>query len=331
MGPRKKYVYQDGVLKDALFGNVVRHWNVQRYLFDPGTYRVRLETSEGEVILAEDEEAFWIEENGERQEICAGRVRLPDFAGCHRAPLLRALHAELLVNILPWGPVPNLWVYSRPWYRDAAMMALCFERTGNVGLLQPWIEGLRSPYDYNNSGIAEADNLGQALYLASLIGDERQALVEATLKEIPRFRTGRHICGQTDFAERPVYQTKWLKYGLRRLGLDDTYEIPTEADAYSSLFWMDFRDQHIEHPRFDREHLEFYPYLHWAEAHFYGDPPPENVSERTFPLTREVQASQADYSRMTLLSSAWTALQWSSPHTWHAAEMFLYFLDHPER
>ena len=33
--------------------------------------------------------------------------------------------------------VPNLWIYPRPWYRDAAMMALCFEETGNVDLLRP--------------------------------------------------------------------------------------------------------------------------------------------------------------------------------------------------
>lgn len=331
MGPRKKYVYQDGILRDAVFGEVIRQWRVRGCFPDPGQYRIVLDTDEGQVTLAEDAEAFWIEQHGERHALSRGGVVLPDFADHRRAPLLRALHAELLVNILPWGPMPNLWVYTRPWYRDAAMMALCFERTGNVNLLRPWIGGLRSPYDYNNQGIAEADNLGQTLYLASLAGDDGHTLVEMTLKEIPRFRTGSHICGQTDFADRPVYQTKWLKYGLLRLGLDDPYEIPTIADAYSSLFWMDFRDQHAAHPRFDREHLDLYPYLHWAEAHFYGDPPPETVSERTFPLTREVRASQADYSRMTFLSPAWPAAQWSSPHTWHAAEMFLYFLDFPER
>ncbi len=142
MGPRRKYVYQDGILRDAIFGEVIRQWNVRGCFPDPGQYRIVLETDEGQITLAEDEEAFWIEQHGERQAISTGLVVLPDFAGHRRAPLLRALHAELLVNLLPWGPMPNLWVYTRPWYRDAAMMALCFERTGNVNLLRPWIGGL---------------------------------------------------------------------------------------------------------------------------------------------------------------------------------------------
>ncbi len=30
------------------------------------------------------------------------------------------LHQELLVNITPAGPVPNFFVYQKPWYRDGA-------------------------------------------------------------------------------------------------------------------------------------------------------------------------------------------------------------------
>ncbi len=312
---------------DALYGETVQRWPVRREKFEPENYRVVLETDDGPVTLFEDEEAFWLEQKQDRLALSRSPVLLPDFARHPRADLLRALHAELLVNILPWGPVPNLWVYSRPWYRDAAMMALCFERTGNVDLLRPWIVSLRQPFDYNNRGLAEPDNLGQALYLASLAGGAELPVVAAALKEAQGCRQGNHLRGLSDFAEHPVYQTKWLKFGLKRLGLEDPYVIPQIADSYSALFWMDFKEQHVPHPRFNQEMLKNYPYLHWAEAHFYGDPPPETLSASDFPLTREVKASEADYSRLGFLSPHWVEQRWSSPHTWHGAEIFLYYLE----
>ena len=225
------------------------------------------------------------------------------------------MHAELLVNVMPWGPVPNLWVYPRPWYRDAAMMWLCFQRTGNETVMEPWIAGLRSPFDFNNAGEAEADNLGQVLFLA---GDRKHPVVEKALKAVKRFERGRHICGRSDFAEHPVYQTKWLKYGLRALGLDDPYEIPAVLDSYSALFWMDYRQHHVPGPRFGADAAAKYPYLTWAEAHFHNEPPPA-VDESRAPLTWEAEASQAEYWRVG-------GERIARPHTWHAAEMFLYLL-----
>jgi len=59
-------------------------------------------------------------------------VKLPTFEGHRYGRVLRVLHQELLVNVTPAGPVPNFFVYSRPWYRDGAMMALAFRETGNL-------------------------------------------------------------------------------------------------------------------------------------------------------------------------------------------------------
>ena len=38
--------------------------------------------------------------------------------------MLRVLHQELLFNIIGGKPVPNLFVYPKPWYRDGAMVAM---------------------------------------------------------------------------------------------------------------------------------------------------------------------------------------------------------------
>jgi GH15 family glucan-1,4-alpha-glucosidase len=60
----------------------------------------------------------------------------------------------------------TLFVYPKAWLRDAAMMGMAFEATGNLHVIREWILGLREVYDRNNAGEEEADNLGQALYLA---------------------------------------------------------------------------------------------------------------------------------------------------------------------
>jgi hypothetical protein len=153
-------------------------------------------------------------------------------------------------------------------------------------------------------------------------------VVERALAAARTHRKADHLCGLSDYAEHPVYQTKWLKLGLRALGLDDSdWKIPAIADTYDALFWMDFRDIHVPAKRFDAQTLDCYPYLNWAQAHFYVEPPPETLSADHFPLTREVRASEANYGRLQIVGPEWVAKRWSSPHTWHGSEAFLYYLD----
>jgi hypothetical protein len=176
------------------------------------------------------------------------------------------------------------------------MMAMCLERTKNLDQVREWILGLREPYDRNNAGETEADNLGEALYLISLVSERKHPLVETILKELPKFEVkdehGFYIKGRSDFAERPVYQTKWLKFGLRALGLPDPYTISNVPDSYAALFWMDDRDQPVIGTQ--AEDREKYPYLGWAIDHFKGTKL-SPISDQDYPLTWETEASQAAY------------------------------------
>ena len=172
MGQRAKLLYRDGRLTDARSGNLLREWNVKSDLIVPSDYLVNLETADGATVrLREDETAVWIEEGATRTAIEGTRhpVKLPDFAGHRYARILRVLHQELLVNVIPAGPVPNFFVYSKPWYRDGAMMALAFRETGNLDQIRDWALGLKEVFDRNNGGETEADNPGQALFLISLV------------------------------------------------------------------------------------------------------------------------------------------------------------------
>ena len=334
MGLRTKYLFKNGALFDARTGAQLKRWPVKRSVIVPPDYLVRLESEDGQSVeIREDEEAVWIVEGSRRHALDGSRkpVHLPDFARHRYALILRVLHHELLMNVTASGPVPNFYVYQKPWYRDGAMMAMCLKATGNLGLIRDWVLGLTEPYDRNNAGETEADNLGQALYLISLVSDKSHPLVAQIQRELARFEVrdahGLYIRGRSDFAEHPVYQTKWAKYGLRALGLADPYAIPHVADSYSSLFWMDWRGAHVQgHEATDRER---YPYLGWATDHFQGKKL-SPISSRDYPLTWEIEASQTNYAGMALIDPVFVEQKTSVPHTWHAAEVFLYLMQADE-
>jgi hypothetical protein len=327
MGNRDKFLYRDGKLFNALTGEAVRQWEVLKETILPSEYTVKLNISDGkEIIITEDQIAVWIQEGAKRLSLTEGAINLPKFEGHPQAGLLRILLHEILINIVDTKPVPNFMVYSKPWYRDAAMVAMCLEKTENLHLIKPWILKLEEPFDRNNAGNREPDNLGQVLYLISLVSGSSHPLVKKVLHTIPEFQKGKHLDGSTDFSKHPVYQTKWLKFGLQALGLEDSYEIPEVFDSYSALFWMDFKKEHVDGRSFSKNGITNYPYLGWAEAHFHGRPAPMPVEEQ-YPLTWEARASQAKYDGMKLVSKEYTDRKICAPHSWHAAEMFLYLLD----
>jgi hypothetical protein len=330
MGSRDKFIYADGKLRNALTGKLVREWEVEEQVIAPAEYMVVVRTKgEKTVAVIEDEEGVWVEADGKREALSKGAVKMPDFRKHPYAPALRVLHQELLVNVIGGKPVPNFLVYDRPWYRDAAMMAMAFARTGNLPLVKDWILNLDEPYDKNNRGETEPDNLGQALYLVSLVSDKSHPLVPKVRKEFARFEkaNGAYIEGRTDFAPHPVYQTKWAKFGLRSLGLDDPYTVPQVRDSYATLFWWAYKDADLKGqavPADDR-----YPYLVWAGSHYAGKTAGK-LSDRDYPLTWEADASYAKYDGMKAVGPEYVKVRTCAPRAWHAAEAFLYLLDQLE-
>ena len=340
MGDRLKLIYRDGRLINALTGNIEEQWNVEKAVIVPSEYTVALDLTDppaGQpqtVQIREDENGVWILQTGKRPRLIPGTrspLALPRFSDNVYGPLLRVLHQEVLINVIYGRPVPNFMVYAKPWYRDAAMMAMVLRETGNLRLIRDWILALRDPFDRNNHSIAEADNPGQVLFLASLVSDKTHPVVQMALDSVVQFRNGNYIIGKTDYAPHPVFQTKWLKYGLRSLGLPDPYVIPAQYDSYSSLFWWDYKSEHVsaeaaEKKKFDDGLNTNYPYLVWAEDHFYGRAAPEKrgiVGNLDYPLSWEQNASDAHYPGMTALDKSLVKQRLAFPHTWHAAEMFL--------
>ncbi|MCS7239610.1 MAG: hypothetical protein NZ899_15295, partial [Thermoguttaceae bacterium] len=330
MGLREKYLYRDGLIIRIHDREVIHKWDKKSHEILPAEYTVRITTTDGrQVHIREDERAVWVETHGSDPASLPGTevpVRLPRFEGHPHATTLRILHHEVLINVTRHGPVPNLFVYPKPWYRDAALMALVLKETKNVDHIRDWILSLRDPYDFNNK-VAEPDNLGQALFLISLVSDRNHPLVPLVLEEAERRAVRqngtKYLQGLTDGELHPVYQTKWLKFGLQALQLPDDWTIPRVYDSYSALFWMDFKDFYVRGA--DAADRVKYPYLAWACAHFHGKEPGP-LASGPYPLTWEADASQAAYEGMDIVSPEFRARRLAAPHAWHAAEAFLYLL-----
>ena len=274
-------------------------------------------------MIFEDENGIWIRDDQGDQLLDGKFINLPDFTESPNAAVLRILHHEILINIVDGKPLPNLLTYSEPWYRDAAMMCRVLQKTGNLSLVKDWILDLSEPYD-GQAGINEPDNLGQALYLISLVSDSSHPLVKEIIAEAETITVNGHLTGMTDGAQHTVYQTAWMKYGLHALKLEDHYVIPVEQDTYAHLLWW-YPDLQVE----DSSPLlisENFPYLTWAEDHLLGT---HNASmgDQPYPLSWERMAGMADPEQMQIIDPIYSFRRTSAPHGWTAAEMFLYLIE----
>jgi hypothetical protein len=54
------------------------------------------------------------------------------------------------------------------------------------------------------------------------------------------------------------------------------------------------------------------------------------LANRDYPLTWEQHASQARYEGMKIVAEEFVRQRLAAPHTWHAAEVFLYLTGRPD-
>lgn len=243
-------------------------------------------------------------------------INIPTFEGYSQSLLMKRYFHELMLNILPTGPTPNIFHYKNVWYRDAAIMAMAIEKTGNISQIMGWLNSIDKMYDnQRQNDLNESDNLGNVLYLQSLATEKNEQLISDILKEAERITVEgeRYISGITDGSYMPLYQTRWLKFGMKSLGLDDSkYVIPDVEEQYAALMWF---DGYGDIGAIGREELidnwndEVYPYLRFAKLHFYKEK--VDITCNKFPCTNE------------LVEDFVLEL-----HGWHAAEVLLYLYDY---
>lgn len=328
MGNRRKLLYKGGALYDALTGELLRSWSPIQEEIIPHEYMVKWKTREGKLYsLEENGNGVTLKVEGTQTILTGSPLNLPDFRNSGHSTVMKILLHEVLINVVEGKPLTNLLLQSSSSYRDAAVICEVLRQTGNLPLVKEWILALPDPFDYA-AGRKEADNLGQALFLLSLVSDKEHPLVPRILEAARMLRKFDYIEGLTEGGEHPVYQTKWLKFGLKRMGLEDPYNVPLAFDPYSSVFWMDFRDIPNNGPHFTEAVKEGAPHLAWAEAHFHGWDPPQPLHANEYPMSWEVLVPDAPAPRgMSLIGTDLVEKRVVTPHARHAAEMLLYLLD----
>ena len=335
-GPREKYIYKEGgeLIKFST-GKTVYKFDVkqEKFLFD--SYRVIVYTTDEKTYdIYENEYGIYVRNvtNGELdpEEVCLAcseKINLPDFEEYKYSAQLRILHGEILISFLGKNPVPNIYVYKKPWYRDGAMMALCLEQTENLHLIKDWALGVTELYDRNNKGNCEPDNLGQLAFMLSYFVDKSYPLIDKIVTEAKSRMENGLLTGLTDYNHHEIYSTLWLKLALSRLGIDTSFiKIPNEFDSYARMFWLDKSEVETKTP-FENKYDEFYPYLSWAVWHFNLDKVDDKYLSLKYPMSHEINASEAAYEDIAPLSVEYAKGKCASPHSWHAAEMFMYLLE----
>lgn len=335
MGNREKFIYKEGGSLIKFDTNeVVYSFDVKRekFLFD--RYMIVIWTNDEKTfILSEDNWGAYIyqvvdEERKLIKTLCTGEyINLPYFEDYKYPRQLRILHHEILTSFIGNNPVPNIYTYKKPWYRDGAMMALVLEKTKNLHLMRPWALSVKSLYDKNNKGNCEPDNLGQLALVLSYFADKDYPLISDIYNEAERIAENGVLTGLTDYGHHEIYSTLWLKLAFDKLDIRaDFIKLPNEFDSYARMFWMDKSEVETQTP-FDNQYNEWYPYLSWAVYHFNGDEIPKELLEVKYPMSWEICASEANYEGIRPLSEEYANNKCSAPHSWHAAEMFMYLIE----
>lgn len=325
MGNRKKYVYRNGVLRDAENEKVYKRFDVDKELIIPNKYTVLIKTKEGKFYkIVEDKDAVKIigEDSNNILPDTDIKMKLASFDKYEYSEILSVLYQEILFNIKDGVIYPNIFVYDDVWYRDSAMGAMVLEKTGNIDLISDWILSIDSIYDKSN-GEEENDNLGELLYLLSLVTDKDNEMVKKVIDKADKIKiqdeNGKYISNRTDFSNRPDYQTDWLNFGLSKFDIDLDYNYK-KTDGYSNLLWFTNQEtDNLEIYKFKKE----YPYRGYAQRHLMGEDAPIYVSNQLYPLSWENSATRADYSKLTVLSDYFVNNRIGPTHVWSAAELFL--------
>ncbi len=326
MGNRRKIIYENGVLKDAFSGKVIKSWKVKYDLIVPNEYQVIIKTEDGEYVrILENKKGVWFEENGKKQLISGTDIELElyGFQDQDYENIKKVLYQEILMNVKDGKVYPNILAYDQVWYRDMAFAGLVFKNTNNLSLIKDYIANMDQIYDMQNHGEKEPDNLGQVLFLQSLISNPNQSLIEEVKEEAERISEDGYIKGTTDGAKLYDYQNSWYLYGIN--ALNETTDISYEGDdGYTSTIW--WYDTNSDGKQMKNENLIHYPYLAWAQYHknHKGD---LYIGGSLYPLSYEQNASMAQYDNMKYLNESFRISKLTPTHTWSAAEMLLFLLD----
>ena len=256
------------------------------------------------------------------------KVNLYDFSNQKYQNIKKELYGELLFNIKNEVIYPNIIVYEKPWYRDAALTCMVLKQTNNTDLIDEWVNNITDIYDLQNANVKEPDNLGELLFILSTQENKNEELIDRIEEEAEMIATsnkdGYYLYGQTDFGNQYLYQNLWYKLGIESVGREFKFDLSNiPEDSYSKMaWWSDYR----VNDRIDNNPSEDYPYLSYAEYHkTKKESIPINIS--IYPMSWEKNASEAKYENYDTIDEIMHYENISQLHSWSTSELLLLLLD----
>jgi len=326
---RKKLIYTNNKLINVETKEVIKEFDVKEQFIIPNIYTVIIETNNNDYIkIYEDSDGIHYIENKKEELLDDNKINLYDFSNQKYQNIKKELYGELLFNIKNETIYPNILVYDKPWYRDAALTCMVLKQTNNTDLIDEWVNNITEIYDMQNANIKEPDNLGELLYIISTQENRNEELIDRIEEEAKSIaesnKDGYFLYGQTDFKEQYLYQNLWYKLGIESVGRNFNFNLSIiPEDEYSKMAWWSNYQ-----PKGNNITLvsEDYPYLSYATYHKLknGKIP---INKDIYPLSWEKNASQANYNNYNDIDTIMTMESISQIHAWSTSELLLLLLD----
>ena len=327
---RRKLLYKPGLLMDINTKEVLYEFEEEERLIIPNIYTVLVKTTSNDYIkIYEDESGvhYSINKKSNIVEETDLKLELYNFDNQTYQQLKKELYGEILFNIKDSTIYPNIIVYEKPWYRDAAITSMVLKQTNNTNLITEWIDNITELYD-NNNGYEEPDNLGELLYLISTQENKNEELIDRIEEEAQRLAednpNGYYLYGKTDFTDQHLYQNLWYKLGIEKVDREYHFDLDSipEDDYSKGAWWSTYKTSVFNNLNSNYE----YPYLSYAIRHKQKQ---GNIiiNSQLYPLSWEKNASHAKYENYQGISNTMYDTNTSVLHTWSAAELLLFIMD----
>ncbi|GAB6392188.1 MAG: hypothetical protein MdMp014T_1561 [Treponematales bacterium] len=218
------------------------------------------------------------------------------------------------------------------WYRDIAYVGLFLQAIHRVDLIEKFAQNIDEMYDANR-GVKEPDNLGQILFLQSLLPHPNTALVNDIVAEARRIKDADgSLTGTTDGARSAAYQNGWLIYGLNALGMNDVALDFNPASAvddngYSRLLWFTLPESAAAYTPHSKARTAWILPTLWRSTYTSGGRQPYpyiNIGMEHFAMR-----SGKPYTNPVLTQVVYP-ITWGDgtrPHIWHDVELFMYLME----
>ena len=329
-GNRKKILYKDGKLIDLETKKEIYSFDIKSEEIIANLYTIILQTNKDEFIkIYEDNSGIHIIKDN-KDTIIKGTdtyIELFKFENQAYQNIKKVLYGEILFNIKDGVIYPNILVYNKPWYRDAALACMVLKQTNNLDMISDWVKSIDQIYDKQNRGNKETDNLGELLYILSTQEDTNSSIINKIEIEAEKLANnnpdGYYIYGTTDFGEKYSYQNLWYKLGIESIGKEYKFNFPKTKDYYdNTTWWIEYETDKDATAILDGD----YPYLSYAAYHKLkkGIIP---LNQNLYPLSWEKNASEANYENMKILDEFYFETKISPLHVWSASELLLLIMD----